>query len=175
MIVSVTTTSTAPESPPFEPRRRGRDELRDLRTTLLVVGAVVAVAVIATVVGLLTYSSGGAPAGDIQVTTVDFAIHMPTTLDAGKHTIGLTNAGKQPHEVVVVRTDLGAADLPLDANGDVNEDAPQLSSVADSGNALASGKSKSFSTAALAPGHYVAFCNLAGHYRLGMHVDLTVK
>jgi uncharacterized cupredoxin-like copper-binding protein len=30
-------------------------------------------------------------------------------------------------------------------------------------------------TVSLAAGHYVLICNIAGHYRQGMHVDFTVN
>jgi uncharacterized cupredoxin-like copper-binding protein len=137
--------------------------------TLLLVASGVAILIAYSVKG----SSG--PAGDVQATTVDFKIRMPTTLKPGKHTIGLTNDGKVPHEVVIFKTDLPANDLPLDANGDVNEESPQLTNVADSGKALQPGGTKSFKTASLTPGHYVAVCNLPGHYRLGMRLNLTVS
>jgi len=137
--------------------------------TLLLVASGVAIVIAYSVKG----SSG--PAGDVQATTVDFKIRMPTTLKPGKHTVGLTNDGKVPHEVVIFKTDLPANDLPLNADGDVNEESPQLTNVADSGKALKPGGEKSFSTASLTPGHYVAVCNLPGHYRLGMRLNVTVS
>jgi uncharacterized cupredoxin-like copper-binding protein len=56
----------------------------------------------------------------------------------------------------------------------VNEESPQLTSVADSGDALKPGATQSFNTDNLSPGHYVAVCNLPGHYRLGMKLNITV-
>jgi uncharacterized cupredoxin-like copper-binding protein len=157
------------------PRRPLRDELRGMRTTLLVVVGLVVSAVIAVVIALVVYdSASGAPKGDVQASTVDYAIHMPHTLGTGHHTIGYTNNGKAGHEIVMFRTTLPANALPLNADGDVNEDSPQLDSVADSGDALPAGHSKSFTTVDLKPGHYVAVCNLPGHYKLGMHLDITV-
>jgi len=157
------------------PRRSLRQEVRGMRTTLLVVTAVMAVTVAAIVIGLLTYDSGaGAPKGDIQATTVDYAIHMPHQLPVGRHTVGLTNSGKVGHEIVMFRTTLAADNLPLNSDGDVNEDAPQLQSVADSGDALPPGQTKSFTTTDLTPGHYVAVCNLPGHYKLGMRMNIEV-
>jgi uncharacterized cupredoxin-like copper-binding protein len=132
--------------------------------------------VVALVIGLLTYDTGAsAPAGDIQATTVDYEIHMPTQLASGKHTIGLTNRGSEGHEVVLFKTDLPADALPVGPDGDVIEDSPQLTVAGDSGDALPPGRSTSFTTSALAPGHYASVCNLPGHYRLGMHLDVTVK
>jgi uncharacterized cupredoxin-like copper-binding protein len=157
------------------PRRPLREEMRGMRTTLLVVVVVVVAAVTAVVIGLVTYDSGsGAPTGDVQASTVDYAIHMPHTLGTGHHTIGYTNNGKAGHEIVMFRTTLPANALPLNADGDVNEDSPQLESAADSGDALPPGHSKSFTTVDLKPGHYVAVCNLPGHYKLGMYLDVTV-
>jgi uncharacterized cupredoxin-like copper-binding protein len=161
---------------PHGPRRPLREEVRGMRTTLLAVGGLIVVIVAAVVIGLVTYDTGAsAPVGDVQATTVDYAVHMPTKLTTGKHTIGLTNRGSEGHEIVIFKTDLPADALPVGADGDVIEDAPSLTTVGDSGDALAPGRSKSFTTDALTPGHYTAVCNLPGHYRLGMHLDVTVK
>jgi len=157
------------------PRKPLREEVRGMRTTLLVVTAVMVVAVAAIVIGLLTNDSGGgAPKGDIQAVTVDYAIDMPHKLATGHHTVGLTNNGKEGHEIVMFRTTLAADNLPLNSDGDVNEEAPQLTSVGDSGDALPPGQTKSFTTSDLQPGHYVAVCNLPGHYKLGMHINIQV-
>ena len=157
------------------PRRPIRQEVRGMRATLLVVTVVMVVAVAAIVIGLLTHDTGGgAPKGGIQAVTVDYAIRMPHQLATGHHTVGLTNKGKEGHEIVMFRTTLPADNLPLNSDGDVNEDSPQLDSVADSGDALPPGQSKSFTTTDLHPGHYVAVCNLPGHYKLGMHIDIEV-
>ena len=157
------------------PRKPLREEVRGMRTTLLVVTAVMVVAVAAIVIGLITNDSGGgAPKGDIQAVTVDYAIDMPHKLATGHHTVGLTNNGKEGHEIVMFRTTLAADNLPLNSDGDVNEEAPQLTSVGDSGDALPPGQTKSFTTSDLRPGHYVAVCNLPGHYKLGMHINIQV-
>jgi uncharacterized cupredoxin-like copper-binding protein len=63
----------------------------------------------------------------------------------------------------------------LNADGDVNEESPQLTNVADSGEPLKAGASVSFPTDPLQPGHYVAICNLPGHYKLGMKLNITVR
>ena len=141
---------------------------------ILTVGGLLLVAAVAVVIAYAT-EGGGGPAGDVQARTVEYAVQMPKTLSPGRHTIGFTNAGSLEHEIVMFKTDLPANRLPLDANGDVNEDSPLLSNVADSGDALKAGGTKSFPTSSLAPGHYVAVCNLPGHYRLGMKLDVTVR
>lgn len=145
-----------------------------MRGMLLTVGLLLAACGIAIAVAYAFPASSG-PAGDIQASTVEYAVRMPSTLTAGAHTIAYTNDGTLPHEIVMFRTTLPANQLPVEANGDVNEDSPLLTNVADSGDALAPGGSKSVKTTSLTPGHYVAVCNLPGHYRLGMHMDVTVR
>lgn len=141
---------------------------------LVVVGAALVVCGIAIAIAYGTEGSSG-PAGDVQVKTVEFRLVMPTTIGAGRHTIGVTNSGKVAHEFVLFQTTLPADRLPVGADGDVNEDSPALTSVADSGASLAPGGTTTVKTTSLAPGHYVAVCNLPGHYRLGMRLDVTVR
>ena len=140
---------------------------------LLVVGGLLVASVVAVGIAYAVRSTG--PAGDIQASTVEYRITMPTTLTAGKHQIGLTNDGTIGHELVLFKTDLPADALPLSADGDVDEEAAQLTNVGDSGDSLAAGGTKTFSTSNLSPGHYVAVCNLPGHYRLGMKLNVTVR
>jgi uncharacterized cupredoxin-like copper-binding protein len=141
-----------------------------MRSTLLAVAGLIVATVIAVAIGLMVNPS--TTVSTLKATTVDYAIRMPSTLSPGTHTIHLTNLGSVGHEIVIFKTDKAANALPLKGT-DVNEEA--LQSVADSGDALAPGQAKSFSTADLAPGHYVAVCNLPGHYQAGMYLDLTVK
>ena len=140
---------------------------------LFTVAALLVASMVAVVIAYAVKGSSG-PAGDVQASTVDFKVLMPTTLDTGKHTIGYTNNGAVPHEIVIFKTALSANHLPLSGDGDVNEESPLLTNVADSGNALKAGGTKSFTTSSLVPGHYVAVCNLPGHYRLGMRLNVTV-
>ena len=145
----------------------------DMRGTVLLVGGVILAAFITVGASLALYRTG--PSGDITATTTNFKISMPRTLRAGRHTFAYTNDGSVPHELLLFRTDLPANALPLRTDGDVDEESAQLHSVADSGNQTAPGGSKSVPTKEpLTPGHYVAVCNLAGHYHLGMRLNVTV-
>ena len=144
-----------------------------MRFTLVSVGVLLAASAVAVVLAYALKGSSS-PAGDVRASTVDYRVLLPTTLSAGKHTIGYTNKGSVPHEIVIFKTALPADQLPLSADGDVNEDSPSLHNVADSGDSLAPGGAKSFTTSSLTPGHYVAVCNLPGHYSLGMRLDVTV-
>lgn len=65
--------------------------------------------------------------------------------------------------------------LPLRSDGNVQEESPLLHNVADSGNETVPGGNEAVPTKeALAPGHYVAVCNLPGHYHLGLWLNITV-
>jgi hypothetical protein len=145
----------------------------DLRTTFLLV-ATTFVAFGLTVGASLALRSSG-PAGDVAVKTTNFRITMVTRLRPGRHTFAYTNAGSAPHEFLLFRTDQPATALPLRPDGNVDEESPLLVSFADSGNQTAPGGSESVPTKApLTPGHYVAVCNLPGHYRLGMRLNVQV-
>jgi uncharacterized cupredoxin-like copper-binding protein len=147
-------------------------EPNPLTRTVVAVGIFMAAVVAAVVVGLVVWSP---PAlGDVPVSLKGYSITMSSKLSAGSHTFGLTNDGKQNHEFVLFRTDLPADSLPVDANGEVIEDSPELEVVADSGSDLKPGETRGV-PAKLDPGHYAAVCNLPEHYRRGMYADVTVK
>lgn len=126
---------------------------------------------------LLAVSCGGpSPAfqpGDVQlvVEMSDYAITPSVaTVGAGETKIGVRNRGSQPHELVVLRTDLEPDRLPYDA-GRAKAGEPGL--VGRTSDLRAGG------TAALVvklePGRYVLICNVAGHYGLGMRTSLRVE
>jgi hypothetical protein len=73
------------------------------------------------------------------------------------------------HEFVIVQTDLAASQLPVDANGDVDEgQVTVVDEVEDLEPAAAQDLSVN-----LAAGHYVLMCNEPGHYKQGMYLDFT--
>ena len=84
------------------------------------------------------------------------------------------NEGPTVHELILVRTDLAADDLPLQADGlTAVEEAPTVEFVvADEGIDL--GERGGFQ-ADLTPGKYVLYCNLEGHYLGEMHAALEVQ
>jgi hypothetical protein len=141
-----------------------------MRTTLVVAGGVVLASIAAVAIALLWF----APAGAVPVRATDYRIHMATTLTPGRHTISFTNAGGQPHELLMFKTSLPANRLPVDASGNVIEDSPLMHQVLDSGDGLPAGHTQSL-TVQLEPGHYAVICNLPGHYHFGMYLDLTVR
>jgi uncharacterized cupredoxin-like copper-binding protein len=150
-----------------------RDAWADMRGTLLIVGATLVAALLAVGVALTVRSTG--PAGDVVASTTNFRVSMPNTLRSGRHTFAYTNAGSVPHELLLFRTGLAGNSLPMRSDGNVDEESPLLHKVADSGNATAPRGSEAVpTTEALALGHYVAVCNLPGHYHLGMWLNVTV-
>ena len=96
------------------------------------------------------------------------------TLKAGKIRITATDRGKVEHELIVIRTDLASDKLPfVKAKDRFVEDAASLAKIGEIEHVMP-GKvgTKIFD---LKPGHYVFACNIAGHYRQGMHTDVTIS
>lgn len=123
-------------------------------------------------IGALTFLSG-CGGGGIGVTLADYTITPDATSAApGDVTFDLTNDAEQTHEFVVIKTDLGEADLPVDENGDVSETGEGME-VVDEIEDIEAGGTPSL-TVNLDAGSYVLICNLPGHYRQGMHASFTV-
>jgi hypothetical protein len=120
--------------------------------------------------------------GPISATLKEWQISLSsTTVSAGDVTFNITNNGDKEHEFVVRKTDAKADSLPLNADGEVSEDAPELTAVGDPSELaeIKPGSKDGTLTVNLKPGHYVIFCNLHVedllHYQKGMHVDVTVN
>ena len=109
------------------------------------------------------------PPASVRVRLSEFAIDLggATTAHARTVTFRVANAGKAPHEFVVLRTRTAAAKLPV-AKGEASE----AGNIGEVGDLKAGGRDAI--TLRLAPGHYAFICNLAGHYQAGMHTDFTV-
>ena len=90
---------------------------------------------------------------------------------SGELRFELSNADGVRHSFVVVRTDLGGADLPV-AKGRVDlEAAGELVGTVET--VLPGGsEGRTFS---LPPGRYVLYCDIAGHYEGGMYYTLVVE
>jgi len=123
------------------------------------------------VVPLLAACGGsGAVNADVKSYEIDMA---KSSVSAGQTTFHVSNVttDNETHEFVIVKTDLDSGDLPTDADGNVDED--QIS-VVDEVEDLEPGNSEDL-TVNLDPGHYVIMCNVEGHYKQGMHTNLTVQ
>lgn len=107
----------------------------------------------------------------ITATLKEYSIELSAATAApGSVTFAVTNSGTMIHELVVLKTDVQAADLPI-TNGEVTEaDYTSMGEVAD----LEPGASGTLA-ATLAAGHYAIICNLPAHDSQGMAIDFTVE
>jgi uncharacterized cupredoxin-like copper-binding protein len=118
--------------------------------------------------------TGPAAVGSIvDVTVEDFAIDSPAGVVAadGTVTFRVYNKGPATHEFVVARTDLASGKLPLGPDG-TSADEEQLE-VPGEVSEIPTWTTEAL-TLSLAPGRYVFFCNLEGHYLGGMHASFWV-
>jgi uncharacterized cupredoxin-like copper-binding protein len=108
----------------------------------------------------------------VSVTEKDFAIKAPQVVQAGTFRLRVHNAGPDTHELLLAR--VGAGRLPLRPDGlTVAEDR-----LGHGDPVLVEGQERGKTeevTVKLAPGRYVLFCNMAGHYLSGMHRVLVVR
>lgn len=108
----------------------------------------------------------------VHVTLKDFSIRTSTaTVAPGNIVFDIYNRGPATHEFVVVRTDLPDDQLPSAPDGlSVDEEA-----LAGAGEISEVAIWTSYALELpLAPGRYVFFCNLEGHYLGGMTGTLVV-
>ena len=96
--------------------------------------------------------AGGATTADQGVHLIEYAIHMPQTLQAGKQSFQIENAGKEMHS------------FAIEGNG-VQTRLPSN---------LSRGDSAHFE-AQLPAGTYTVYCPVADHRQKGMHTQVTVK
>jgi uncharacterized cupredoxin-like copper-binding protein len=100
----------------------------------------------------------------IALSTSDFA--------SGSTAFDVTNIGPSLHEFVVLRTNLPADQLPLQANGSVKTNGHGVTIAAQIRN-IQPCTTKTL-TVDLKAGRYVVICNLPGHYSMGMRAPLIV-
>ena len=87
----------------------------------------------------------------------------------------VSNTGKLLHEFLVIKTDLAPDKLPASKAqpGKIDEDARDLTVIGEIED-LEPGETDD-KTFKVDPGKYVLICNIAGHYKAGQYVALTVK
>jgi len=126
---------------------------------------------------LMTVSGTAAsrPAGrQVPVVERDFHIKAPAVVRAGDVRLDIRNAGPDTHELIVIRAARGPLRLPLRMDG-LTVDEAALRSRTVGGIEPAKPASTHSIDLHLAPGRYVLFCNMAGHYLGGMHTTLVVR
>lgn len=113
-------------------------------------------------------TSGGTT---VSVAAGEFYFHLDrTSAPAGKVTFAANNEGKVGHEMVVIKTDTKAGDLPY-KNGEASEEGAAGEIGEDD---LEVGETSKL-TLDLQPGHYALICNLPGHFKGGMYTDFVVS
>jgi uncharacterized cupredoxin-like copper-binding protein len=126
-------------------------------------------------------AQSGGGGSTVDVTLQEFAVGTPSSTSAGETTFNVSNTGTETHEFVVIKTDLGASELPTVKDGSVDEGGEGIEPV-DEVEDLAPGKSEEL-TVTLDPGHYVLICNVVekeggetvSHYQEGMRAELTAE
>jgi uncharacterized cupredoxin-like copper-binding protein len=92
---------------------------------------------------------------------------------AGQANFTITNIGTIQHELLVFKTDLPPASIPVDSKGDVIPDGPGMTLVSTT-NPIDPGKSTTQVVDLTQPGTYVFLCNMPGHFNAGMYRVVTV-
>jgi uncharacterized cupredoxin-like copper-binding protein len=121
-------------------------------------------------------ASPSLPQGVVAVSLSEMELLVSSdTAPAGEVAFEVKNAGDLPHELVIVRTEVDAAELPVE---DVKVVEDELDVVARTDHLPAGGAATL--TAQLDAGHYVLICNLSGHYEAsqfgpGMRANFEVQ
>jgi uncharacterized cupredoxin-like copper-binding protein len=144
---------------------------RDIRRTVnkdLGIVAAILVALVVVVGVVLAMRTSSSVASQLSEWKLSVA-HASMT--PGRYTFKIHNAGAVEHEFIAFKLASPHAAIPLDKNGDVNEDAMQ--NVTD-GPDIAPGGTQTRVVHLTSPGTYIFMCNLEGHYARGMHEIVTV-
>ena len=108
----------------------------------------------------------------LSVVERDFAVQTVKHVAAGDVVLRVRNRGPGSHELLVVRAPAGK--LPFRSDGlTIDEDAVSKAEVGVLEPDHA-GVTRELHLR-LAPGRYVLFCNMSGHFLGGMHADLVVR
>ena len=124
---------------------------------------------------LLTTACAAAPSDTGEVPTLnldlsDFKIVSDhATVSPGHVVFGIRNRASMVHELKVVKSDLDADKLPIDAAAAKAKEDGKVGELLN----ISAGASRKLALE-LTPGKYVLICNIAGHYQLGMRVALEV-
>ena len=128
--------------------------------------------------GLVALVSCGGDDDGPSVELSEFSVSVdPASVDSGETTFSVENVGAVIHEFVVVKTDLGEADLPTVEDGSVDEEGDGIEAVDEIEDIEAEGSGEL--TVDLDAGNYVLFCNVVDgdqvHYQEGMYTTFTVE
>lgn len=138
--------------------------------------ALVLVALAVAIPVTLARRQESAPAGTpVNVLLQDFKVQEDTTVvPAGTVSFRILNHGPTSHQFIVVRTDRPPDKLPLQKDGLTVDEEGRGVKLLDEVGGLDIDERQTL-VLNLAPGHYVMYCNLEGHYLGGMYAALTVR
>ena len=150
---------------------------RQLRFLAIVAGPLLLVSTVSCSSNDTGRADGGAKGTTIQVELNEWAFDPSSnTAPAGTVTFEAKNKGKEVHELVLFRTDLAPADLPVDEEGAVDEKGAGLELI-DEVEDVKPGQTKRFAVD-LKPGKYVMACNVIEngqrHFMNAMYGAFTV-
>ena len=115
-----------------------------------------------------------APSGTtaITITMTEFAFGpKDVTAPAGAITLTAPNAGKAPHELVLIKFPGDPGKLPTQPNGDADEEAFAEAELPGEIGETEPGATGTL-TVTLPAGKYAMVCNVPAHYRAGMYGTL---
>jgi uncharacterized cupredoxin-like copper-binding protein len=110
----------------------------------------------------------------VSVNLQNFEIAAPTHVHAGLVRFDIHGLGPTMHEFNVASTNISPGDLPLAADGTVDDHGvhPGFTHLGEE-EGIDMNENASL-TLRLPPGHYVLYCNMEGHYLAGMHTEVIV-
>jgi uncharacterized cupredoxin-like copper-binding protein len=121
--------------------------------------------------------SEGSTKGDrgtqVAVALDDYSIEPSgRVVPTGDITFSVENVGATEHEMVVIRTDLDPADIPVE-NHEANEEAPGMTPMGEVEDVQPGASTELKLT--LEPGSYILLCNIAKHFERGMVTEFQVS
>ncbi len=116
--------------------------------------------------------SAPATATKVNVGLDEWSVRVEGTARPGLVNFEVDNKGSIAHELIVLKTDLGAAVLPV-TGGKVDEEAAELKNMGEVEELAAGGTGEG--AFELESGHYVLICNISRHYEQGMRAEMTVQ
>jgi uncharacterized cupredoxin-like copper-binding protein len=105
----------------------------------------------------------------VSITERDFRISAPASIRAGTVQFRIHNRGPDTHELLIARASNGW--LPFRADGLTIDEETIHPSVFEGQERGKTGDLR----VRLAPGRYILFCNMAGHYLAGMRKTIVVR
>ena len=124
----------------------------------------------ATATAVATPAAGG-PAEVVGLSLAEFGISGTGSVAAGRVTFEVSNSGMSPHNLRVVQSDLAPDALPQ-KDGMVDESSLDVLAKTED---IQQGGDDLEVDAELTAGRYLMFCNVVGHYQLGMVKELIVQ